>query len=229
MTRSSFAVALFGVLAAGCGTESTISISPVTQIGASVIPVESERSSLPPPDWKVVEQRLAELGLGQPSSFQEFIPQEGQYVASGGPLFQSDTCGIDANLGSIDHFIDEVSSDYHTYLNDYLVAGDGGYQDVLKTLDCEFTGHVYRCDATVDKIDFRGFGLDAQVTVVNNDFGNWHDPAGSLPAGEEYVGVFTYEISCKGKDCGKEPAASLFGFVKKPLPCSGDEADLFGL
>ena len=72
------------------------------------------------------------------------------------------------------------------------------------TLDCEFTGHVYRCNAPNDKIDFRGLGLDAQVSVVNNEFGNWFDPTGALPDGTGYLGFFTYEISCVGTDCAKE-------------------------
>jgi len=230
MTSTPSLIAVLGVFAAACGAEPNAT-SPVTQIGSHVIPVESERTTQAPPDWKIVEQQLADLGLGQqPSSVQEFLPREGQYTAFGQPLFRHDSCGIATNLASIDHFVDEVSTRYHTYLNDYLVESDDGYgQDVLKTIDCEFTGHLYRCDTTVDKVDFRSFGLDAIVTIVNNDFGNWQDPAGSLPSGEGYVGVFTHEISCKGKDCAKEPCASLFGFLTKPLPCSGDEADEFGL
>jgi hypothetical protein len=222
MTRTHGIAVLF-VLAAGCGAAPD-ETSPVTQIGQHVIPVESERSAQPAPDWKVVEQRLAEVGLGSPASFQEFVPTEGLFQANGEALFRHDSCGIASDIASIEHIIDEVSASYATYLNDYIVGGDPN--DVLKTLDCDFTNHIYRCGASLDRIDFGSFGLDAKVTVVNNEFGNWLDLDGNLPVAG-YVGLFTYEISCAGKDCAKEPAASLFGFLTRPQPCSGDEGVQF--
>jgi len=227
--RHHTATVLAVLAAAGCGSPAD-DTSPVTQIGQRVIPVESVRTEQAAPDWKLVEQRLAELGIGEPSSVKEFIPSDAIYGPSGDAVFRHDTCGIASDLASVFHEVKEVSASYHSYLNDYLVTAADGYQDVVKTLDCEFTGHVYRCNASTDKIDFRSLGLDAQVSVVNNEFGSWFDPTGALPDGTGYLGFFTYEISCKGKDCAKEPAASLFGFLTRPLPCSGDEGvELFAV
>jgi len=217
--------ALMFVLLAACAGDPDPT-SPVTQIGSHVIPVESVRTQLPPSDWKVVQQRLSDLGITPPATIFEFAPTEGEYDQVGESIFRHDTCGIADGTATVAHLVSSVDTRVHTYANDYL---DISNENVLRTLGCEFFGTFYRCDRSADRIDFHGLGLDAVVTINNDEFGNWVDPNASLPAAEGFTGVFIYDISCTGRDCKKEPCASLFGFLTEPLPCKGDEGEVFGI
>ena len=128
------------VLLAACASEPTDATSPVTQIGPHVIPVESVRTQLPPTDWKVVQQKLGELGITPPSAIAEFAPTEGEYDQVGKAIFRHDSCGIADGTATVAHVISSVDTREHTYANDYL---DFSNDDVLRTLGCEFFGTFY--------------------------------------------------------------------------------------
>lgn len=213
MTARTFVVpallSLVGLV--GCGGDDKTTEDGTTQLGIYALPMQAIRTTTVMPDWKDIEKKLEELRLNQ-ANVLDFVPLPGMYKVNE-TLVHIDECGVDpSGFVPIDHGIRNINKRSGVYLTDYIDAGE-----VFDTLGCELSGHTYRCDSSASVIDFGLFGMDARVTIQNDDFGNW---SGST---DSFIGLNPFSVTCVGADCDQEPASNLFGFITNPMPCTGLE------
>jgi hypothetical protein len=178
------------------------------QLGAKATNIEGRRINTEKPSWEQVNKMVS--ALPQPSSVLGFVPVEGVYNVEMS-VIHVDECGASADaFPLISHGISEVNKRTGDYLTDYIDAGNPFAQ-----ASCALNGHQYACDNSITEIPFADFGLDAVVTINNGDFGVWDGQNTS------FIGLNPYSVSCVGADCGVEPAASVFGLITQPMPCTG--------
>ena len=204
------------VSVAACA-DSQPEVTDMAQIGSRAVPAKGTRVVGAPIGWDIIDARISELGVARAASILEFAPEEGRYNF-GQELVRLDECGIAEGSARLDHDIQEVDAKGRTYQDLFVARGD---KDPTLEVGCELSDHTYRCNSSTTTIDFGTLGLDAKVSIQNDSFGIW---SGSAPA---FVGVFAYQLSCKGADCGRSPASDLFGKMNRPMPCVGIEAARF--
>jgi hypothetical protein len=179
-----------------------------TQLGAKATDIEGRRITTEKPSWEQVNKMVS--ALPQPTSVLGFVPVEGTYNVEMS-VIHVDECGASADaFPLISHAISEVNKRTGDYLTDYIDAGNPFAQ-----ASCALNGHQYACDNSLTEIPFADFGLDAVVTINNGDFGVWDGQ------NTGFIGLNPYSVSCVGADCGVEPAASVFGLITQPMPCTG--------
>jgi len=179
-----------------------------TQFGSKTTDIEGRRTTTDKPAWEKVHAMVD--ALPGSSSVLGFLPIEGLYNIES-QVIHIDECGADATaFPAISHDIHDVNKRTGVYTTDYFDAGSP-----FATAGCELDGHTYRCDSSLTEIDFNPFGLDAIVTINNGDFGVW------AAQNDTFIGLNPYDVTCVGTQCDVEPAASVFGLITKPMPCSG--------
>ena len=210
MSRLILVAPLLSLAVVGCADRPS-DRTETTQLGARIVPLEGVRTTAPAPSWDEVRRQLDALPI--PAGVFGFRPTEGMYTIDS-PVIHVDECGADTSaFPPIDHEIEDVhvtKDKVLGYFTNYIDAGVPFQQS-----GCQLDGHVYRCAGSFTSIDFGQFGLDAIVFVENGDFGAW---SGQTDA---FIGLNPYTVRCEGTECGVEPAASLFGLITQPMPCTG--------
>jgi len=182
--------------------------SGTTQFGSRSTGIKGHRTVTEKPSWNDVHAQVD--ALPNPSSVLGFLPIEGTYNVESS-VIHVDECGADASaFPAISHGVHDVNKRTGAYTTDYIDTGS-----VFAQAGCELDGHTYRCDSSLTTIDFNDFGLDAIVTINNGDFGVW---AGQ---NDSFIGLNPYSVVCEGTQCTEDPAATVFGLITKPMPCTG--------
>jgi len=211
MTTRFFVIpSLLSLALVGCADNATPDAdSGTTQLGARSLDLRGHRTPTEKPSWNDVHAQVD--ALPQPGSgVLGFLPIEGTYNVESS-VIHIDECGADASaFPPISHGVHDVNKRTGAYQTDYIDQGS-----VFANAGCELDDHTYRCDSSITTIDFNDFGLDAIVSIDNGDFGVW---AGQ---NDSFIGLNPYSVTCEGNDCAVEPAASVFGLITKPMPCTG--------
>lgn len=211
ISRLLLAPSLLSLFALGCAADDTTPEAEAgnAQLGGRRTDVEGLRSTTDKPAWEKVHAMVDALPE-QPAGVLGFVPVEGTYNVESS-VIHIDECGADASaFPPIAHAIHDVNKRTGAYTTDYIDAGTA-----FASAGCELDGHTYRCDSSTTTVDFTAFGLDAIVSIENSDIGVWGGQNTS------FIGLNPYTVRCDGGDCGVEPAASVFGLITKPMPCTG--------